>query len=168
MCAGHSSQVLLVNQSPILIRQLLHDPLPDPVLPANGDQLADWLFGFNQLKVPVTSLFYQYASSVSQNQYLAPQDDAASAVITFTDLLQTAPRLPYHSGMHTPVYICNFMGRVWGSLTEHSPTNLRHSFLFNNPLQQRSVSSNAITPKSRPDTMLVATTAHSCLARTST
>ncbi|DBA92527.1 TPA: hypothetical protein ACH3X1_002758 [Trebouxia sp. C0004] len=85
-----------------------------------------------------------------------PQDDAASAVVTLTELLQTAPRLPYSSEMHTSVYVCNFVGSVWGSLTTHSPTNLKYNLLLNKASQLRNVSSHAIAPKSRPGTMLAA------------
>ena len=118
--------------------------------------MSNWLFGFIELKIPVTTLFYQDTSTMSQQQFLAPQDDAASAIVTLTELLQTTPRLPYCTEMHTSVYICNFVGSVWGSLTTHSPINLKHSLLLNKASQLRNVSSRAIAPKSRPDTMLVA------------
>ncbi|DBA96667.1 TPA: hypothetical protein ACH3X1_015522 [Trebouxia sp. C0004] len=152
---GPSSQMLLVDQSHVLIKQLLYDPLPDPALPTNSSQVSEWLFGCTQLKIPVTAIFYQHTSTVSQQQ-LAPQDDAASAVVTLTELLQTAPRLPYSTEMHTSVYVCNFVGSVWGSLTTHSPTNLKYNLLLNKASQLRNVSSHAIAPKSRPDTMLAA------------
>lgn len=155
LCAGHSSQMLLVDQSHVLIKQLLYDPLPDPALRTNSSQVSEWLFGFTQLKIPVTALFYQHTSTISQQQ-LAPQDDAASAVVTLTELLQTAPRLPYSTEMHTSVYVCNFVGSVWGSLTMHSPTNLKYNLLLYKASQLRNVSSHAIAPKSRPDTMLAA------------
>ena len=118
--------------------------------------MSNWLFGFIELKIPVTTLFYQDTSTMSQQQFLAPQDDAASAIVTLTELLQTTPRLPYCTEMHTSVYICNFVGSVWGSLTTHSPINLKHSLLLNKASQLCNVSSRAIAPKSRPDTMLVA------------
>ncbi|DBB09237.1 TPA: hypothetical protein ACH3X3_007820 [Trebouxia sp. C0006] len=64
--------------------------------------------------------------------------------------------MPYSTEMHTSVDICNFVGSVWESLTTHSPIKLKHSLLFNKTLQLHNVSSHAIAPKSRPDTMLVA------------
>jgi len=151
-----SLQPNALDQSRVLIKQLLFDPLPDPALPTNDSQVFDWLFGFTKLKIPVTVLFHQHASTIAQQQLLAPQDDAASAVVSFTELLQTAPCMPYSTEMHTSVYICNFVGSVWESLTTHSPIKLKHSLLFNKTLQLHNVSSHAIAPKSRPDTMLVA------------
>lgn len=91
---------------------------------------------------------------MSQQQFLAPQDDAASAVVTSTELLQTALAV-----LHRNAYlcnICNFVSSIWGSLTTHNPVNLRHSLLLNKASQLRNVSSHAIAPKSQPDTMLVA------------
>ncbi len=147
--------MLLVDQSHVLIKQLLFDPLPDPALPTNDSQVFQWLFDFTQLKIPVTALFHQHADTIAQ-ELLAPQDDAPSAVVTFTELLQTAPRLLYTSEMQTSVYVCNFVGSVWGSLATHSPTVLKHRLLLNKASQLHNVSSHAIAPKSRPDTMLVA------------
>ena len=52
LCAGPSSQMLLVDQSHVLIRQLLYDPLPDPALPTNSSQvseLAVWLHSVEDL-----------------------------------------------------------------------------------------------------------------------
>ncbi len=78
--------MLLVDQSHVLIKQLLFDPLPDPALPTNDSQVFQWLFDFTQLKIPVTALFHQHADTIAQ-ELLAPQDDAPSAVVTFTELL---------------------------------------------------------------------------------
>ena len=104
--------MLLVDQSRALIKQLLFDPLSDPVLPTNGSQMSNWLFGFTELKIPVTALFYQHTSTMSQQQFLAPQDDAASAVVTLTELLQTAPRLTAQKC--TPLYIYAILWAAFG------------------------------------------------------
>lgn len=108
------------------------------------------------LKIPVTPLFYLHASTCGQQQFLVPQDDAASAVVTFTELLQTAPDLPFSSEMHTSVYVCDFVGKVWRTLKMCCPERLKYSLLFNKTSQLNSVSSHVIVPKSRPDTMLAA------------
>jgi hypothetical protein len=102
----------------------------------------------------VTALFHQHADTIAQ-ELLTPQDDAPSAAVTCTELLQTAPRLPYTSDMDTSVYVCNFVSSVWGSLTLYSPTVLQYSLLFSKGLQLH-VSSHAIAPTSLPDTMLIA------------
>ena len=165
LCAGHSGQILSIDQSHVLIKQLLFDALPDPALPTKDSEMSHWLFGFTKLKLLVTALFHQHADTIAQ-ELLTPQDDAPSAAVTCTELLQTAPRLPYTSDMDTSVYVCNFVSSVWGSLTLYSPTALQYSLLFSKGLQLH-VSSHAIAPTSLPNTMLIA---ESCmlLARTST
>ena len=115
------------------------------------------LFDFTGLKVPVTAVFYQQMLALQgPQQHLAPNNDAASAVVTFTELLQTAPDLPFSSEMDTSLYVCNFIIRVWRTLAQYSSTNLQYDLLFNKASQLRSVSSHAIAPKLRPDTMLIA------------
>ena len=151
MCS-HSGQVLLVDQLPVLIKQLLFDPLPDPALPSNGSQVSQWLFGSTESKIAVTALLDQHASTIAQQL----QDDAASAVVTWTELLQTAPCSPYSTATHTAVYIRNFVGSVWGSLTMHSPNHVKYSLLLNKGSQLHNVSSHAIAPPSPPHTMPIA------------
>ncbi|DBB16709.1 TPA: hypothetical protein ACH3X3_014954 [Trebouxia sp. C0006] len=46
---GPSGQILLIDQSHVLIKQLLFDPLPDPALPTNDSEMSQWLFGFTKL-----------------------------------------------------------------------------------------------------------------------
>ena len=60
------------------------------------------LFNFTGLKVPVTAVFYQQVLAIQgPQQHLVPNDDAASAMVTFTELLQTAPDLPFSNEMNT-------------------------------------------------------------------
>lgn len=131
--------------------------MPDPRLPSDGSQVLQGLFNFTGLKVPVTAVFYQQVLAIQgPQQHLVPNDDAASAVVTFTELLQTAPDLPFSSEMDTSLFICNFVSRVWRALKMYSPASLKYELLFNKASQLRSVSSHAIAPKLRPDTMLIA------------
>jgi hypothetical protein len=147
----------LVEQSELLVKQHLYDPLPDPDLPNTDSQALQWLFDFTGLKVPVTAVFYQQMLALQgPQQRLVPELDAASAVVTFTELLQTAPDLPFSSEMDTSVYVCNFIGRVWRTLAKYSPTSLQYGLLLNKASQLSSVSSHAIAHKLRPDTMLIA------------
>lgn len=97
-----------------------------------------------------------YQHAISTSKQLEPQDVAASAVVTLTELLQTAPQVPFSSAMHTSVYICNFVGSIWRTLTAHTTTKLRYTLLLHKTSQRHNVSSHAIVPKARPDTMLVA------------
>lgn len=115
------------------------------------------LFDFTGLKVPVTALFYQQVLAVQgPQQHLVPIYDAASAVVTFTDLLQLAPDLPFSSEINTSLYVCGFITRVWITLAKYSSASLKYDLFFNKASQLRSVSSHAIGPKLRPDTMLIA------------
>jgi len=156
LCVGHISEAPLVEQSELLVKQHLFEPLPDPRLPSTGSQVQQWLFDLEELKVPVTAIFYQQMLALQGPQRrLVPEVDAASAVVTFTELLQTAPDLPFSSEMDTSVYVCNFIGRVWRTLAKYSP-RLQYSLLLNKSSQLSSVSSHAIAHKLRPDTMLVA------------
>ena len=157
MCLDPSSQTLLVDHSDRLIKQLLFDPLPPPALPVNASEMFDWLFGFDKLRIPVTPLLYQHASTYGrQRQFLVPQDEAASAVVTFTELLQTAPDLPFGTELHTSVYVCDFVGRVWRTLKTFSPEPFMYGLLFNKTSQLNTDSSHVIAPKSPPNTMLAA------------
>lgn len=150
------SEAPLVNQSELLVKQHLLEPLPDPKLPSTGSQVQQWLFDLKKLKVPVTAIFYQQMLALQGPQRcLVPEVDAASAVVTFTELLQTAPDLPFSSEMDTSVYTYNFIGRVWRTLAKYSP-RLQYSLWLNKSSQLRSVSSHAIAHKLQPDTTLVA------------
>ncbi|DBB14133.1 TPA: hypothetical protein ACH3X3_001085 [Trebouxia sp. C0006] len=89
-------------------------------------------------------------------QCLIPVLEAASAVTTLTDLLQTAPRLPFNSEQNTTIYVCSFIERCWQPLATYSPIYLQYDLMFNKTSQLSNVSSHAIAHKLRPDTMLVA------------
>ncbi|KAL3130737.1 hypothetical protein ABBQ38_000083 [Trebouxia sp. C0009 RCD-2024] len=154
---GQQGSAPLVEQSRVLIKQYLLDPSPDPRLPSNCSQVLQGLFDFTGLKVPVTAVFYQQALLLQgAQQHLLPNYDAFSAVVTFTELLQTAPDLPFSNGMDTWLYVCNFITRVWRTLAEYSSPSLQYNLLFSKASQPESVSSHAIGPKLRPDTMLIA------------
>ena len=147
----------MTEQSELLVNQYLFKPLPDSFLPSTGSQVLQWLFDFTELKVPVTPLFYQQMLTLQgPQQYLIPVLEAASAVTTFTDLLQTAPRLPFNSEQNTTVYVCGFIERCWQTLATYSPTYLQYDLMFNKTSQLSNVSSHAIAHKLQPDTMLVA------------
>lgn len=119
--AGHLNQALLVEQSGHLVKQHLFEPLPDPGLPGSDSQVLQWLFDFTKLKVPVTAMYYQQMLAIQgPQQRLVAEVDAASAVVTFTELLQTPPDLPFSSEMDTSVYVCNFVGRVRRTLAKYS------------------------------------------------
>ncbi|DBA82960.1 TPA: hypothetical protein ACH3X1_006739 [Trebouxia sp. C0004] len=153
---GHISETPLTEQSELLVDQYLFKPLPDSFLPSTGSQVLQWLFDFTEMKVPVTPLFYQQMLTLQgPQQCLIPVLVAASAVTTFTDLLQTAPRLPFNSEQNTTVYVCGFIERCWQTLATYSPTNLQYDLMFNKISQLSTVSSHAIAHKLRPDTMLV-------------
>lgn len=154
--SGHNSEAPFVEESESLIRQHLFEPLPEPGLPTSGSQVLQWLFDFRDLKVPVTAIFYrQMLLLQGPPQHLAPQTDACSAVVTFTDLLQTASSLPFSSDMDTCVYMCHFVERVWSTLADFSPTCLQYSLLLSKASQLSSGSSQSAARKLRPDTMLV-------------
>ena len=129
-------------------------------LPSTGSQVLRWLFDssqFTEPKVPVTPLFYQQMLTLQgPQQRLIPVWEAASAVTTFTDLLQTPPRLPFNSEQNTTVYVCGFIQRCWQILATYSSTNLQYDLDCNKTSQLTIVSSHAIAHKLRPDTMLVA------------
>ncbi len=147
----------MVEQSKSLVTQRLCVPLPEPRLPNTGSQVLQWLFVFTGLKVPATAVFYQQMLALGgPQQYLVPVDDPALAVVTFTELLQTAPDLPFSSEMDTSIYVCNFIASVWRTLASYSPTSLRYGLLCNKGSQLSTDSSHAMTPKLCPDTMLVA------------
>lgn len=80
----------------------------------------------------------------------------ASVVVTFTELLQKAPGLPFDSVMNTSIYMCGFMERCWEILQKFSPTNLQHDLKYNKASQLEIVSSHAGGHKLQPDTILVA------------
>ncbi len=88
--------------------------------------------------------------------YLVPVADPASAVVTFTQLLQTAPDLPFSNELDTSIYVCNFIASVWRTLASYSPTRLQYGLLYSKGCQLSADSSHALTPKLPPDTMLVA------------
>ena len=147
----------MTEQSELLVKQYLFKPLPDSFLPSTGSQVLQWLFDFTELKVSVTPLFYQQILTLQgPQQCLIPALVAASAVTTFTDLLQTAPRLPFNSEQNTTLYVCGFIERCWQTLATYSPTNLQYDLMFNKASNLSNVSSHAIANKLRPDTMLVA------------
>ena len=147
----------MTEQSELLVNQYLFKPLPDSFLPSTGSQVLLWLFDFTELTVPVTPLFYQQMLTLQgPQQCLIPVLVAASAVTTFTDLLQTAPRLPFNSEQNTTVYVCSFIERCWQTLAAYSPTILQYDLMFKKGSQLSNVSSHAIAHKLRPDTMLVA------------
>ena len=156
LCAGHLNQALLVDQSEHVVKQHLFEPLPDPILPSSDSQVLQWLFNFTELKVPVLALYYQQMLSQGSSQCLVPEVDVASAVVTFTELLQASPDLPFSSEQDTSLYVCDFVRRVWRTLAKYSPTRLQYSLLFNKASQLSSVSSHATARKLRPDTMLIA------------
>ena len=91
-----------------------------------------------------------------QQECLTPVLLAASAVTTFTELLQTAPHVPFNSEQNTTLYVCHFIERCWQTLARFSPTNLQYDLMLNKTSQLSNVSSHAIAHKLRPDTMLVA------------
>ncbi|KAL3130715.1 hypothetical protein ABBQ38_000064 [Trebouxia sp. C0009 RCD-2024] len=154
---GHISETLLIEQSELLLKQYLFKPLPDSFLPSTGSQVLQWLFDFTELKVPVTPLFYEQMLALQgPQQCLIPVLVEAPAVTTFTDLLQTAPRLPFSSEQNTAVYVCSFIDRCWQTLAKYSPTNLHYDLMLNQASQLSNVSSHAMVHKLRPDTMLVA------------
>lgn len=147
----------MTEQSELLVQQYLFKPLPNSLLPSTGSQVLQWLFDFTELKVPVTPLFFQQMLTLQgPQQYLIPVLVAASAVTTFTDLLQTAPRLPFSSEQNTSIYVCSFIERCWQTLATYSPTSLQYDLRFNETSKLSNVSSPAIAYKLRPDTMLVA------------
>ena len=102
--------------------------------------------------MPVLALYYQQMLSQGSSQCLVPEVDVASAVVTFTELLQASPDLPFSSEQDTSLYVCDFVRRVWRTLAKSSPTRLQYSLLFNKASQLSSVSSDAMLP----DTMLIA------------
>lgn len=153
---GHLNQTLLVDQSEHLLQQHLFEPLPNPSLPSSDSQVLQWLFNFTELKVPVLALYYQQMLSQGSSQHLVPEVDVASAVVTFTELLQASPDLPFNSEQDTSLYVCRFVRRVWRTLAKYSPTRLQYSLVVNKASQLSSVSSDAIARKLRPDTMLIA------------
>jgi len=147
----------LTEHSELLVNQYLCKPLPDSFLPSTGSQVLQWLFDFTELKVPVTPLFHQQMLTLQgPQQCLIPVLEAASAVTTLTDLLQTASRLPFNSEQNTTIYVCSFIERCWQTLATYSPINLQYDLMFNKTSQLSNVSSHAIAHKLRPDTMLVA------------
>ena len=142
--AGRISETLLIEQSGLLVKQYLFKPLPDSFLPSIGSQVLQWLFDFTELKAPVTPLFYQQMLILQGPQQCLVPVLEASPVTTFTDLLQTAPHLPFNSEHNSALYVCGFIQRCWQILATYSPTNLQYDLMFNK------------TSKLRPDTMLVA------------
>ncbi|KAL3130969.1 hypothetical protein ABBQ38_000292 [Trebouxia sp. C0009 RCD-2024] len=153
---GHVGETPMAEQSELLVKQYLFKPLPDAFLPSTSSQVLQWLFDFTELKVPVTPQFYQQMFTLQGPPQCLIPVVAASAVTTFTDLLQTAPRLPFSSEQDTTVYVCGFIGRCWQTLATYSPTNLQYDLMLNKASQLSNVSSHAIAHKLRPDTMLVA------------
>ena len=153
LCVVHIIEAPLVEQLELLVKQHLSEPLPDPRLPSTGSQVQQWLFDLEKLKVPVKARFHQQILPRKGPSDVVPDVDAASAVVTFTELLQTAPDVPFSSEMDTFVYICNCIGPVWRTLAKYSP-RLQYSLLLDNFSQLSSVSSHAIA-KLRPDTRLV-------------
>ncbi len=153
-CAG---DVIMEEQSSSLVTQHLHHPLPDPLLPVSCSQVLQWLFTFTQLQVPVTDVFYQQMRVLhGPQQHLLSCSRAASAVVTFTELLQTNPAVPFSSEDDTSMLVRNFIGRCWATLESYSPTKLHHDLLFNKSSQLSNVSSHAVATKLRPNVMLVA------------